>query len=125
MKRRRILWIKLAVVMAIVGSGSAMESSARGDGGTQASSETKAGDLSGGQPRDLSAILETIRKRFKAPGVAAAAMINGRLVAVGNAGVRGLDSNKAVGDGDRSLIGSCGKAWTRLLIARLADRGLL
>jgi len=125
MQRRRVLWIELAVLMGIVGSGSTMESSARGDAGTQASSETKAGALSGGQPRDLSAMLDTIRKRFNAPGVAAAAIINGNLVAVGNAGVRGLDSKIAVGDGDRSLVGSCGKAWTRLLIARLADRGLL
>ncbi len=76
-------------------------------------------------PKDLSEILDDIRERFNAPGVAAAATIDGLLIAVGSSGVRSLSTKEPVTIGDRSLVGSCGKTWTRFLMARLVDRGLL
>lgn len=76
-------------------------------------------------PKDLSEILDDIRERFNAPGVAAAVTIDGLLIAVGSSGVRSLSTKEPVTIGDRSLVGSCGKTWTRFLMARLVDRGLL
>ena len=74
-------------------------------------------------PTDLAPILGKVRDRFHAPGIAAAAIRDGRLVAVGAVGVRDLDSKEPVGVTDRSMIGSCGKSATRLLIGRLVDQG--
>lgn len=76
-------------------------------------------------PTDLGPILAPLREKFQAPGLAAAAVRDGRLIAIGTAGVRSLQSNEPVAAADRSLIGSCGKAATRLLIGRLVDKGKL
>lgn len=76
-------------------------------------------------PKDLTETLNPLRDRFHAPAIAAAAIRNGTIVALGSVGVRDLTSNEPVTIGDRSLIGSCGKAATRLLIGRLVDQGKL
>ncbi|GEM_PF-2945754 len=76
-------------------------------------------------PSDLSAALEKLREQFHAPALAAAAVRDGRIVAIGSVGVRDLKSNTPVALEDRTLIGSCGKAATRLLIGRLVDKGRL
>jgi len=79
----------------------------------------------GDEPADLTPILTPIREKFQAPGVAAAAIRDGRLIALGASGVRDLHSQEPVALADRSLIGSCGKAATRLLVGRLVDKKLL
>jgi len=50
---------------------------------------------------------------------------DGKIVAIGPAGVRDLQSKEAVAPGDRSMIASCGKAATRLRFGRLVDKGKL
>ncbi len=76
-------------------------------------------------PIDLTPVIEPIRQKFNAPGVAAAVVRDGKLIAAGATGVRNLQTKEPVALGDRSLIGSCGKAATRLLIGRLVDKGKL
>ena len=76
-------------------------------------------------PSDLSTALEKLRDQFHAPALAAAAMRDGRVVAIGSVGVRDLKSNTPVAIDDRTMIGSCGKAATRLLIGRLVDKDRL
>lgn len=76
-------------------------------------------------PIDLTPVIEPVRERFRAPAVAAAATQHGRLIATGAVGVRDLDARQPVALTDRSLIGSCGKSLTRLLIGRLVDKGLI
>ena len=74
-------------------------------------------------PTDLSAILNTIREKTHAPGIAAAVTRNGHLIAIGSSGVRDLGSMEPVAISDRSMIGSCGKSLTRLLLGRLVEKG--
>jgi len=74
-------------------------------------------------PTDLSTILNTVREKTHAPGIAAAAIRDGRLMAIGSSGVRDLHSKEPAARGDRSMIGSCGKSLTHLLIGRLVDKG--
>lgn len=74
---------------------------------------------------DLSVLISKVRGQFHAPGVAAAVTRDGQLVAIGVSGVRGLDLQEAVAKTDRSLIGSCGKSATRLLIGRLVEKDKL
>jgi CubicO group peptidase (beta-lactamase class C family) len=84
-----------------------------------------AGSACADDPRDLAPLLEKVRENTKAPGLAAAMIRDGKLVGVGVAGVRKLGEPQKVERADLLLIGSCGKALTRLLIGRLIDRGLL
>ncbi|MFN0133796.1 MAG: serine hydrolase [Phycisphaerales bacterium] len=80
------------------------------------------------QPADLRAALDDVRKRHKAPAVAAGVVRDGRLLGVGVSGVRAL-----VPEGepvpatieDRWPTGSCTKPMTRFMIGRLAERGLI
>lgn len=76
-------------------------------------------------PQDLSPVIEPIRQKFNAPAVSAAAVRGGQLIAIGVSGVRDLQKKEIAAIGDRSLIDSCGKAATRLLIGRLVDKGKL
>lgn len=76
-------------------------------------------------PRDLSTVLAPVLEKHGAPAIAAAATRDGQIVALGAVGVRDLDSRQPVTLADRSMIGSCGKSITRLLIARLIDKKLL
>ncbi len=76
-------------------------------------------------PTNLTSVIEPIRQKFSAPGVSAAVVRDGKLVAVGVSGVRDTQKKEPALVGDRSMIGSCGKAATRLLIGRLVDKGKL
>lgn len=76
-------------------------------------------------PTNLTPVIEPIRQKFNAPGVAAAVVRDGKLVALGASGVRGIEKKEPVAPSDRSMIGSCGKSATRLLIGRLVDKGKL
>lgn len=76
-------------------------------------------------PIDLAPVIEPVRAKYNAPAVSAAVVRAGKIAAVGATGVRSLKTNETVAVGDRSLIGSCGKSATRLLIGRLVDKGKL
>jgi CubicO group peptidase (beta-lactamase class C family) len=73
-------------------------------------------------PRSLNSLLDGIREKSKIPGLAAAAVRDGKIVAVGVTGVRELGKPEAIAVGDRFLIGSCTKAMTRLLYGRLIQQ---
>src|SRR5689334_11567790 len=66
-------------------------------------------------PRSLDATLDGIRSTTGIPGLAAAAVRDGKIVAVGVSGVRELGKPEPIARGDRFLVGSCTKAMTRLL----------
>ncbi|MBI1824913.1 MAG: serine hydrolase [Planctomycetes bacterium] len=76
-------------------------------------------------PTDLQQALNKLLDQYHAPALAAAAVRDGKLVAIGVDGVRELDGKDKAVITDRSMIGSCGKAATRLLIGRLVDKGKL
>ncbi len=77
------------------------------------------------QPRDLNQSLSAVCEKLGVPGAAVAFVRDGEITAVGVAGVRQLGEKQPVQRGDLLMIGSCGKALTKLLIGRLVDRGLL
>jgi len=72
-------------------------------------------------PRTLNSVLDGVRERTGIPGLAAAAVRDGKIVGVGVTGVRELGKPEAIAVGDRFLVGSCTKAMTRLLYARLTQ----
>lgn len=74
-------------------------------------------------PRSLNPVLDEIRAKTGIPGLAAAAVRDGKIVALGVAGVRELGKPEAIALGDRFLVGSCTKAMTRLLYGRLIQAG--
>jgi CubicO group peptidase (beta-lactamase class C family) len=74
-------------------------------------------------PRSLNSLLDDVRSKSGVPGLAAAAVRDGKIVAVGVTGVRELGKPDVIAVGDRFLIGSCTKAMTRLLYARLIQQG--
>jgi CubicO group peptidase (beta-lactamase class C family) len=75
--------------------------------------------------RDLAEILEPIRKKFKLPALAAAAVKDGRAVALGAVGVRRAGGNERVELNDRFHIGSNTKSMTATLCALLVEQGKL
>ncbi len=74
------------------------------------------------QSKDLGSVLAPVREELKIPGMAAIAIRDGKEIAAGTCGVRELGKSDAVAADDLSMIGSCGKSATRLLIARLIDQ---
>ena len=74
-------------------------------------------------PRSLNSLLDGIREKTSVPGLVAAAVRDGKIVAVGVTGVRELGKPEPVAVGDAFLVGSCTKAMTRLLLARLIQAG--
>lgn len=72
---------------------------------------------------DLSGTLRPLVGPSGAPGVVAGALENGRLVALGSAGVRRTTSGQALRPSDAMLIGSCTKSITATLVGRLTDAG--
>lgn len=74
---------------------------------------------------DLGSVLEEVRSRTGVPAVVAAAIQDGRIIAQGAAGVRAKGDATNVSVDDPFLIGSCAKSMMRLLVARLADAGVL
>ncbi|MEM1109369.1 MAG: serine hydrolase domain-containing protein [Planctomycetota bacterium] len=87
---------------------------------TAALGETPAFDLD--QPE---AALETIRRQHDLPAIGAAVVTADGLQALATAGVRKRGEAVAVTDDDLWHLGSCGKAMTATLIARLVEAGQL
>jgi CubicO group peptidase (beta-lactamase class C family) len=73
----------------------------------------------------IDGVLEPIRKRHDLPALGGAVVIRDRMTAVGATGVRKYGSEAKVTIDDRWHLGSCTKAMTATLVARLVERGRL
>jgi CubicO group peptidase (beta-lactamase class C family) len=71
------------------------------------------------------AFLEATRRKYSVPGLVAAALIDGKLLAIGAAGVRQAGDTERVALTDRFHLGSCTKSMTATMIARLVEAGKL
>jgi len=90
--------------------------------------KTKDGVLSNTQakPVDLLAeLLEGVRAKHKMPALAGAIVKQGKLVALGAVGERARGSGVRVMLNDLWHLGSCTKAMTATVAARLVERGTL
>jgi CubicO group peptidase (beta-lactamase class C family) len=79
----------------------------------------------GQEPADLSPILATVVAEQGVPALGAAVLQKGKLVALGAAGRRRIDREEKVTADDLWHLGSCTKAMTATMIARLVERGTL
>ncbi len=70
-------------------------------------------------------VLVPVRERTQIPGLAAAVVRDGTIVAVGVAGVREAGKPELIQPGDPFLVASCTKLMTQLLISRLVQEGRL
>jgi CubicO group peptidase (beta-lactamase class C family) len=75
--------------------------------------------------KDVSALLSPVVEKHDVPGMAAAVVRNGEIVAVGVAGVRTRGKGEKVAAADRFHIGSDTKAITAMLCGILVDEGKL
>lgn len=81
--------------------------------------------LADAPPEDVSPSLESIRSKHDLPALAAAAVREGKIVAIGATGLRKLGSAERVTLGDKWHIGSCGKSMTASVAALLVESGKL
>lgn len=77
------------------------------------------------QPESLNALLEELRLKHQLPALGAAVVRKGQVVAIGVCGERARGSGVLVTVDDRWHLGSCTKAMTATLAARLVDQGKL
>lgn len=84
-----------------------------------------ASTLSAAEPVDVSNDLEGLVKKFKVPALAVAVLEGDRLVKRGAAGIRARGHEEKVTPGDLWHLGSCTKAMTATLCARLVEQGSL
>jgi CubicO group peptidase (beta-lactamase class C family) len=75
--------------------------------------------------RDVSAVLVPIRAKNDVPGLAAAVVRGGELVALGADGVRKRGSEVRITAQDRFHMGSCTKSMTATMLATLVEEGKL
>jgi CubicO group peptidase (beta-lactamase class C family) len=73
------------------------------------------------EPRDVSALLAPIRERHGVPALAGAIVEGSAVVALGADGVRQLGRDARVTPEERFHLGSCTKAMTATLLARLVE----
>src|SRR5687768_13538775 len=76
-------------------------------------------------PKDVSTLFTPILQNRNVPGMAAAVVRNGEMVAVGVAGVRTGGKPDKIATADRFHIGSDSKAMTAMLCGVLVDEGKL
>src|ERR1041385_4158475 len=76
-------------------------------------------------PKDISALLTPIIQKHDVPGMAAAVVQNGQVVALGAAGVRTRGKPDKITAADRFHLGSDTKAMTAMLCGILVDEGKL
>src|SRR2546430_2497132 len=74
-------------------------------------------------PKDVSALLTPIIQKHDAPGMAAAVVQSGEIVALGVAGVRTRGKPEKIAIADRFHIGSDTKTMTAMLCGILVDEG--
>ncbi|MCC6660245.1 MAG: serine hydrolase [Phycisphaerales bacterium] len=77
------------------------------------------------QPKPLPDLLDPIRTKHKLPALGGAIVTTDGLAAIGVCGVRRAGHDEAVTDNDLWHLGSCTKAMTATLVARLVERGTL
>lgn len=77
------------------------------------------------EPRDLSVIIAPLLLKSRLPALGAAVVTSDGLEAIGAVGVRSWTGTEKVTIDDQWHIGSCTKALTATLAARLIDRGVL
>ena len=70
----------------------------------------------------LDALLEPIRAKHKLPGLVAAIVEGDDVIAIGATGIRKLGAPDAITVNDKVHLGSCTKAMTATVIARLIER---
>jgi CubicO group peptidase (beta-lactamase class C family) len=73
----------------------------------------------------FSVLLENARAAHGVPALAALELREGQVVHAAAVGVRRVDREDAVSDTDPWHLGSCTKAMTAAVVARLADRGVV
>jgi len=76
-------------------------------------------------PRDLSGIIAPLLQKSRLPALGAAVVTSEGLEAIGAIGVRSSTGTEKVTIDDQWHIGSCTKAMTATLVARLIDQGVL
>lgn len=76
-------------------------------------------------PQDLDVLLDEVRARSAVPGIAAAVIDGGGVLAIGASGQRRADEPAALTVGDVFHLGSDTKAMTAVLVARLVEEGKL
>lgn len=74
---------------------------------------------------NLSEALEVLRSKADVPGIVAMAVQDGEIVAWGAAGVRALGSKDPIRIDDPMHLGSCTKAMTATLVARMVEKKVL
>jgi CubicO group peptidase (beta-lactamase class C family)/class 3 adenylate cyclase len=79
----------------------------------------------GTDPVDLSALLGPIRDQYRLPGMVAAVVQGDRITAIGSVGVRKIGTSEPTSASDQIHLGSCTKAMTAVLVARMIDDGQL
>jgi CubicO group peptidase (beta-lactamase class C family) len=79
----------------------------------------------GAEREDLGPLLEPIRAKHSLPALGGLLLRGGEVVALGASGVRRQGADARVTPGDRWHLGSCTKAMTATLVARLVERGSL
>ncbi len=84
-----------------------------------------AGTSASDQYTDLSSLLTPVRDEHKLPALAAAAMVNGKVMAAGAVGLRKADTPQSVTLEDEFHIGSCTKAMTATIAGMLVEKGKL
>jgi len=77
--------------------------------------------LAADEPRDITSKLERIRARFEVPGLAAAAVSEGEIVAIGATGSRCVGGPDLVMLEDQWHVGSCTKSMTASVAAMLVE----
>lgn len=77
------------------------------------------------EPEDLTPVIEPIRKKHDLPALAAAVLLDDRLMGTGAVGVRKYGTDIPVQLEDSFHLASCTKAMTATLIARLIEQGEL
>lgn len=75
--------------------------------------------------RNLTPLLEPIRKKYGLPALAGAVILQGQTAAWGATGFRKDGNDVQVTSNDKFHIGSCTKAMTATIIAMLVERGKL
>ena len=84
-----------------------------------------ASTAAGHPPVSADAVLAQTRERTGVPGIAAAVVRDGKIIASGVGGVREVGQPSPIQLSDPFLIASCTKRMTRLLLGRLAQAGKL
>ncbi len=114
----------LAVAYGVILLAKTLRRAAKSDPAAHLAQNSRAGPLPPGVA-DLSAELETIRRKFKFPALGAAALRGDKIIAAGMAGVHQAGGQDAATLADQFHLGSDTKAMTATLLGLFVDEGKL